>query len=54
MFINEDLDEQYKEQFFQLGIYNQQDMLAILNGFDAIAEIGYVLYKDELRRVQDD
>ena len=46
MFLKDDLENRYIEEFNKLGITNEDDMITILNGLDEIAEIGYVWYKN--------
>lgn len=46
MFLNSEIDETYKQEFAKLGITDENKMLTILNGLDAVAEIGYVWYKN--------
>ena len=44
MFLKNDIDETYKQNFNSLGITNENKILAILNELDKIAEIGYAWY----------
>lgn len=44
MFLNDNIDETFIQQFAALGVTNENDIVTILNGFDQIAEIGYVWY----------
>ena len=46
MFLLEDLDDDLKFEFHKLGIQQEDEMLAICSGLDAIAEIGYEVYKN--------
>lgn len=46
MFKKSDIDENYISEFNKLGITNTDDMLAILNGLDVLAEIGFTSYKN--------
>ena len=46
MFLLEDLDDDLKFEFHKLGIQEEDEMLAICSGLDAIAEIGYEVYKN--------
>lgn len=46
MFLLEDLDDDLKFEFHKLGIQEEDEMLAICLGLDAIAEIGYEVYKN--------
>ncbi|MCQ2185468.1 MAG: hypothetical protein MJY92_01920 [Bacteroidales bacterium] len=47
MVLTENLKEDVKDEFKKLGIENIDDMLSICNGLDAIAEIGYTIYKNK-------
>ena len=44
MFLNDNIDETFIQQFAALGVTNENDIVTILNGFDQIAEIGYAWY----------
>lgn len=44
MFLKEDLYE-FKQDFINIGVANEDTMLEILNGLDQIAEAGYDWYK---------
>ena len=44
MFLNDNIDETFIQQFVALGVTNENDIVTILNGFDQIAEIGYARY----------
>ena len=48
MFIINDLDCEYVEEFSKLGITDEEEMIGVLNVFDSIAEIGYTLYYNEV------
>jgi hypothetical protein len=47
MYIKRDLTNARRNQFIKLGITDDDDMLRILNFFDAIAEIGYRSFKNK-------
>lgn len=49
------ITDEVKEKLIALGITDEDDMLAICDGLDAIAEIGYTIY-DKMRHneKQDD
>lgn len=44
MFQIGNINETFIKQFEELGITNENDIVAILNGLDSIAEIGYAWY----------
>lgn len=44
MFLKNNIDETFIQQFAALGVTNENDIVTILNGFDQIAEIGYAWY----------
>ena len=44
MFIKESINETFIQQFNELGITNEENIITILNGFEQIAEIGYAWY----------
>lgn len=46
MYSKNDLDD-FKQEFEKIGISNEADMIEILNGFDSIAEVGYLVYKKQ-------
>jgi hypothetical protein len=50
MFLKNDIDETYINQFNELGVTNEEDIITILNGLDEIAEIGYVWYKNNVAK----
>jgi hypothetical protein len=47
MYIKRDLTNARRNQFIKLGITDDDDMLRILNFFDAIAETGYRSFKNK-------
>ena len=53
MFLKDDLENRYIEEFNKLGITNEDDIITILNGLDEIAEIGYVWYKNNKVKTED-
>lgn len=44
MLNNNGLDEIYINQFAELGVTNEQEIITILNGLDQVAEICYAWY----------
>ena len=52
MFIKEDINETFINQFAALGITNEEDIITILNGFNEIAEIGYAWYVNKTQNTE--
>ena len=49
------LTDEVKNEFKALGIEEEQDMLAMCNGLDAICEIGYTIYNNKrYNEIKDD
>ncbi len=48
MFLKENIDETFTKQFNEVGITNKDDIITILNGFNQIAEIGYMWYVNNI------
>ena len=41
------ITDEVKEKLIALGITDEDDMLAMCNGLDAICEIGYTIYNNK-------
>ena len=44
MFLNDNIDETFIQQFAALGVTNENDIVTILNGLDKVADICYAWY----------
>lgn len=42
------ITDEVKEKLIALGITDEDDMLAICDGLDAICEIGYTIYNNKI------
>ena len=51
MFLNDNIDETFIQQFAALGVTNENDIITILNGLDNIA--GYVNNKANKKNNND-
>ena len=52
MFIKESINETFIQQFNELGVTNEIDIITILNGLDNIAEIGYAWYVNKYKNTE--
>ena len=44
MYIAADITDEHRSEFVKLNVFEDEDMLIILNGLDYLAEIGYMAY----------
>lgn len=53
MFLKENIDETFTKQFNEVGITNKDDIITILNGFNQIAEIGYMCVNNIIKQAKE-
>lgn len=44
MYTAADITDEHRAEFVKLNVFEDEDMLIILNGLDYLAEIGYMAY----------
>ena len=52
MFLNDNIDETFIQQFAALGVTNEQEIITILNGLDQVAEICYAWYVNNKIKIE--